>query len=239
MEGADRLRELPVREERLPPITRYHATDCAGLKKEFDEKKGWSVERQILLTKRLCEIIGTAGPIGIVIGGRFDEVKTFLPPDDDTARESLYDLCFRMVLVDCSAVIREQYPGNTIKVYYDQSKDFGPLAKRAFDTFSQPGTNPEIADCLLGAQPEDSRTCIPLQAADFIAYEGFRRIDGVTKGKEDLRKSLSALLGADVPLLIDQFTSDNYADLGRMVWNRQNGRPFAEGVTSKLKQLVT
>jgi hypothetical protein len=222
----------------FPPITRYHATDCAGLKKEFRQEKGWSIPRQILLARRLCEILGEARPIGIVIGARFDEIKEFLSPDEDTARATLYDLCFRMVLVDCSAVIRDVYPGNTINVFYDQSKEFGPLAKRAFQTFREPGTSPEIADCFIDAEPRDSRTCIPLQAADFIAYEGFKRIDGVTKGREELRKSLGALLGLEVPLMIDQFTSETYADLGRMIHNRQNGRPFAEGVTSKLKRHI-
>jgi len=46
----------------FPPLTRYHATDCANLKQEFDEKKGWNIDRQIRLAKRLCKIIGDAGP---------------------------------------------------------------------------------------------------------------------------------------------------------------------------------
>ena len=36
------------------PISRYHATDCANLKKEFDKKNGWDIKKQINLTKRLC-----------------------------------------------------------------------------------------------------------------------------------------------------------------------------------------
>jgi len=225
--------------KRFPPITRYHAADCAALKKEFAEKNGWDIRRQILFTRRLCQIIGDTGPTGIVIGGRTEEMRNFQPPDDDQTRQTLYDLCFRMVLMTCSAVIRQQYPGNTIQVFYDQSKEFGPLAKRAFDTFRQAGTAAAIQECFEDAEPRDSRTCTPLQAADFIAYEGFRRIYGATKGRDELRKSLQSLLGSAVPLLIDQFTSENYVDFGRMIDNRQNSRPFNEGVTSKLKQLIT
>jgi hypothetical protein len=60
----------------------------------------------------------------------------------------------------------------------------------------------------------------------------------VTEGREELRKSLAALLGSDVPLLIDQFTTENYHDLGRIIQNRKNGRPINEGVTSTLKQYI-
>src|ERR1700685_1218232 len=35
----------------FPPISRYHATDCANLKKEFTETNGWSIDRQIELSK--------------------------------------------------------------------------------------------------------------------------------------------------------------------------------------------
>src|ERR1035438_8305 len=62
----------------FPPISRYHATDCASLKREFSDKKGWTIPRQIRFSKRLCEIIGDAGPIGIVIGGRISDIKNFL-----------------------------------------------------------------------------------------------------------------------------------------------------------------
>lgn len=53
----------------FPPISRYHATDCANLKNEFEESKGWSIPRQILMCKRLCKIIGQQRPAGIVVLG--------------------------------------------------------------------------------------------------------------------------------------------------------------------------
>lgn len=221
----------------FPAISRYHATDCASLKREFSEKSGWTIPRQIRLAKRLCEIIGNAGPIGIVIGGRIDDIKTFLRPGD-TAKDILYDLCFRMTLMNSAAVINEYYPGNRIKVFYDQGKTFESNARQAFNTFVDGSTSGTIADCFIDAEPQDSRTCIPLQAADFIAYEGLRRTDGVRKGNDNIRKSLNALLGSKVPLLIDQFTTANFMDLGRMIDNRQLGRPVYEGVGSKLARML-
>lgn len=222
---------------KLPPISRYHATDCASLKREFSDKNGWTIPRQIRFVKRLCEIIGGAAPIGIVIGGRIDDIKTFLRPGD-TPKYILYDLCFRMTLMNSAEVIKEYYPGNRMKVFYDQGKTFESHARQAFNTFVDGSTAGTIADCFIDAEPQDSRTCIPLQAADFISYEGFRRIDGARKGNDDLRKSLNALLGSKVPLLIDQFTTDNFVDIGRMIENRRRGRLPHEGVGSKLARML-
>ena len=61
-----------------PAISRYHATDCAHLKKEFSPKNGWDVLRQIKLTRRVCEIIDECRPIGLGIGGRVADLKGFL-----------------------------------------------------------------------------------------------------------------------------------------------------------------
>jgi hypothetical protein len=64
----------------FPPISRYHATDCANLKREFDARRGWSIKRQIALAKRLCEIIGESGMIGIAVGGRIVDVRQHFDP---------------------------------------------------------------------------------------------------------------------------------------------------------------
>ncbi len=44
------------------PVRRFHATDCESGNKEFSAKNGWSRSRRKLLSRRLVEIIGTAGP---------------------------------------------------------------------------------------------------------------------------------------------------------------------------------
>jgi hypothetical protein len=83
----------------FPPISRYHATDCANLKKDFDATRGWDIDRQIRFTTRLSSIIGKAGPCGIVVGGRIADMKRYLGAIDDCPKASLYDLCFRMSLI--------------------------------------------------------------------------------------------------------------------------------------------
>src|SRR5689334_21010047 len=60
----------------FPPISRYHASDCANLKNEFCEARGWTIDRQVKLSKRLCGIVAKHRPWGIVVGGRGAEFAT-------------------------------------------------------------------------------------------------------------------------------------------------------------------
>ena len=221
----------------LPPVSRYHATDCANLKREFREENGWNVDRQILLSKRLCEIIRASGLRVVVIGGLIEDIKPFLPPGD-APRDLLCNLSFRMALVDISAIIRERYPGAEVTVFYDEGKEFGNEASRAFSTFKDGSTSKAIAGCFKTAEARDSRGCMPLQAADFIAYEAMKRMDGLRKGRGDLRKALRSLHGSDTTLIMDQFTGQNFADMVRMIMNRQSGRHPWEGITSKMKDIL-
>jgi hypothetical protein len=117
----------------FPLISRYHATDCANLKREFSEDKGWDIPRQIRLSKRICEIIGENSPIGTVIGGGVKDFKQYFPLETDDFNRGLYHLSFMMHLVEVSHVMREWFPEDRVIVYYDRTREFGPVAKAAFD----------------------------------------------------------------------------------------------------------
>ena len=138
---------------------------------------------------------------------------------------------------ECIAYIHERFPGTTVKVIYDQGKNFGSVAKRSFESLRRDNGMAYLKECFAELAPADSRECTPLQTADFLAYEAMRRLDGVRKGFE-IRKSLQALIGTKIPLHISQFTDDNFADMKRMKDNRANGRPITEGVKSGLSMTV-
>jgi hypothetical protein len=223
----------------FPPVSRYHATDCANLKREFDKKNGWDIQRQISLTKRLCEVIGEAGMIGIAVGGHVADVQEHFDPQANTENESLYDLCYRMILIIADSVVQENFPGSTLNVTYDQSKEFGGIAKHGFESLRREQRQRGLDGPFNELAGADSRNCTPLQCADFWAYEALKRLDGVRRGNETIRKSLQAVMGEKITLRIEQFTSQNFIDMHRMVENQQNGRPVGEGITSKLRISVS
>ena len=212
-------------------ISRYHATDCANLKKEFSEKNGWNKDRQIKLTKRLCEILGTDLIIGVVVGGVVADVQRYLSPGGNAPAEFLYSTCFKMCLLQIAGWMYHYVVDARVKVFYERS-DFNHLAAEAFDMLKK-DPNP-VYRSIVSAEPKGWDECVTLQAADFIAYEGFRRLDSSLKGKDQIRKSLQTLIRADNPLIFSCFTDENFADLIRMIENRQTGRPLDEGVESGL-----
>lgn len=224
----------------FPPISRYHASDCANLKSEFSENRGWDIPRQIKLTKRLCSIIGSEGPAGIVIGGRISDMKRFLGAARDCPKKSLYDLSFRMTLLMIVSVIRERFPATKVQVTIDQGKNFEAVARHGFEIMSQDETVPYLRDCFTKElATEESKRCVRLQAADFMAYEAMRQLEKIRSGRDDVRKSLQALIGTDIPLHIAQFTEENFADIRKMIENRNAGRPLDQGVGSALALPVT
>jgi hypothetical protein len=118
--------------KQLPEIRRYHATDVESGNKEFAIKKGWPRDRRKLLNRRMCEIIGQIGPCGIVVGGRIDEIEKHTDKGNENAKETLYDICFRMVLADAEQVMRLRFPERKVRAIYDDS-NYGKYIRRAFE----------------------------------------------------------------------------------------------------------
>jgi hypothetical protein len=222
-----------------PRITRYHATDCANLKGEFQETRGWDINRQVKLTKRLCEIIGDEAPAGLVVGGRTEDMKAFLNGAPDCPKQSLYDLCFRMTMLLIVSVMRERFPGTRVGIVIDRGKNFESVARHGFEFMSEDDTVPYLRECFTGLDVEDSVTCTRLQAADFMAYEAMRQLEFLRRGRHDMRKSLRALIGTEIPLHISQFTEQNFSDMRKMIDNGNAGRRTDDGVDSGIEMAVT
>ena len=217
------------------PISRYHATDCANLKREFSEKHGWNIARQINLTKALCNILGKHVPASIVMGGGIAEVRHYINLDVETPEAFLYSTCFKMCLMDVVQLLGDNYPSDEIEVFFERS-DFETYVHEALDLLR--GERPEAFNRIVDSQPRGWEDCTELQVADFMAYQGMQRIDASLKGNGDMRKSLRALIGRQIPISIAHFKEENFADLMKMIENKNSGRPIAEGVESGIELCV-
>ena len=219
----------------FPVISRYHATYCANLKQEFAEAKGWTIPRQIRFSKRLCQILADNGPCAIVYGGSLTDAQKYLPPNQNPAKEFLYHVSTFMHLMLVGEIMRDQYPGDRVTVYYDRSKQFGSIAHEVFDSFMNDASATDLSRCFAKMIPMGWEDCIALQPADLIAYEGMKRVDGSLVGNDRIRKSLRALLGNTMPLRIEHFTEQNFIDFMKIIENKSKGNALNEGVSSKLR----
>jgi hypothetical protein len=218
----------------LKPISRYHSTDCGNLKKEFEAKHGWDITRQINLTKRLCEILAKHVPTGLVIGASLDDVQCFLPPNPDEAKILLYSMCFKMCLLQIAGLMQDVHDASVQIVFERGEYDY--LAKEAFDMLKP--ENPSLFGCLTSIEAKGWEDCVPLQAADFMAYQGFQKVGSSLKGDDAIKKSLQALISKDMLISIVHYQKENFADVFRMIDNKKAGRPIDEGVHSALQHCV-
>jgi hypothetical protein len=159
-----------------PPISRYHATDCANLKREFAPENGWDVPRQIKLTKRWIEIIQQQKPAGIVMGGGASGFLKHFTSDTERWREGLYYFSIIMCLYHVADLMEGTYPNEKVTVFYDRGK-FSGMADLAYRSLMDDSRNAHVAKYFSSMAPVGWEDFIGLQLADFMAYEGFRRID--------------------------------------------------------------
>ncbi|MGA3017889.1 MAG: hypothetical protein ABSF62_12280 [Bryobacteraceae bacterium] len=218
----------------FPPITRYHATYCAGLSHQFSKANGWDVPRQIKFTKRLCEVLGKQPPRGIVVGGAIADAKAYLDIAGKTrAKDLLYSMCFKMCLLQIAAVMYAEFLDARVKVFYERS-EFEGLAKEAYDASIKEHDVLHLFRKFDGADVAGWETACALQAADFMAYEGLQCVERSMKGNSKLKKSLNAMIGNKIPIQIMHFKRENFADIARIAENRRVGEPLHAGLESAI-----
>jgi hypothetical protein len=189
----------------FPPISRYHAADCSSLKGEFDRSRGWDQGRQLRLSKRLFQILGDSCPVGIVIGGAVADFKRNFPADAKRPLKAIYYFSIIMNLYEVADVMRAGFQGDRVSVYYDRTRTFGQIARKAFHSLMSDPHNAEVSKYFTDMTEIGWEHCIPLQPADLIAYEGMKRVDGSLRGKDAMRRSLQALIGKNIPIKIGHF----------------------------------
>ena len=181
------------------PIQRYHATDCSNLKHEFASKEGWSIDRQIVLTKKLISIIGEANPqpIGIAIGMSLSELKLVRP---DFTDKELKWWAYRFCMADCldniGKAVREWFSHDDVSVIHDGSDELDSAALEALHDIQK--SKRPYAHQFAALTPGSWKHFPALQPADMLAYEGFKFTAARKRGNESLRKSLEGFIGHGV-----------------------------------------
>jgi hypothetical protein len=196
------------------PISRYHATDCANLKREF---KQWSVERQIRLTKRLLQILGDAkdGLIGITIGMSIAELQTaFRGLTPAEAKWAAYKHCMCQCFWHIADSMDEFFPDDRVSVIYDRTFEFNTAAQSAYNDMFEAKHYPNKRYFVTAASGgwEDFTA---LQPADLIAFEGFKLTKSHKAGHLDLRRSLQKIIGHQIAIKAAYWTAEGLAEASR------------------------
>src|SRR5579863_3463124 len=176
-------------------ISRYHAADCSSLKGEFD---GWTIDEQIALTKRLLsvykkskffDVVSYSMPLAAFQG----EFPEFRVNTIGYCYVALLDFLMIEIVNRITEAKRKDRSNQPVRIamFHDRC---------AYDTVLLKCFNRRLKDATFAGRemfstlaPLDSNECIPLQAADLVAYENFKDSEGQKAGRKR-RKTLELLL---------------------------------------------
>jgi len=178
-----------------PILSRYHATDCSNLKREF---KDWTPDEQRALVKELIHTFKGRHVDTIAYSIDLDEFRRIIPESLTHAQPDfagyIYGLTFKQVLYEISTRYGDPHPDTKIGLSHDRCSYDHVL----LDAFQQVKDDQycEHRDMFTSIMPIGWEDWVPLQPTDLVAYENFK--DSMRKkNPRDRRKALDALVNLD------------------------------------------
>jgi hypothetical protein len=153
----------------------FHNTDLRRGDKEF---AGWSVDRKIELLDELSHIANETLMQGFVSILRYDDYKFYegLQWPRGTRKDSMYTILFRACLAAAiDGVAKMKWPGKepTLNIVLEDGHKNADDAMRAYKFFADHTGN---RNALAGLTFTNKRGCLPLAAADMLAYSAYRQV---------------------------------------------------------------
>lgn len=173
-------------------ISRFHTADCSSCRGEFE---GWSVPEQIDLAKQLLDIFNVYVTAFVAFTFPIRDFKEVFPDRADNPYPEMYGFLTKFIMLQMveeieAAGIVLPYPVN-FALFHDRN-DHGSDMLSAFNHTMDKDPTFDKQKYFSSITSTGWESCVPLQAADLIAYEAFKGIDNMTAGRKP-RKSLLSL----------------------------------------------
>jgi hypothetical protein len=193
---AAKNREL--KEAGRPLISRYHASDCSGRRKEFE---GWSRDERDAFVRGLFQVFRQVLTFTVMYDVQIDEVCEVFPEYAKDRLEAAYFWLTTFMLIqigkDFSWMPRKGRV-NRFTLFHDRTGGDGkydPTILRAFNRLMSDSTFSH-RDKFTRIAPLSWEECIALQPADLVAFECFKQAEARLEMRNS-RKSLEALLNME------------------------------------------
>ncbi|MBI3406646.1 MAG: hypothetical protein HY046_14425 [Acidobacteria bacterium] len=172
-------------------LTRYKASDCNNLVGEFE---GWTIEEQIALTKKMLTIF-RAHPLNVVsYSVNLKELVTEIPETKPDPKGFCYVLLLYFLILEIGDMILQHFPEEKLTLIHDRC-DYDAALLEAFTQMKE-DKGFKYRKQFTTIAPMGWEDCIPLQPADFLAYENLKEAEIRNAGKRR-RKSLESLLDSN------------------------------------------
>ena len=169
--------------------SRFHAADCSSRVHEFE---GWGVPEQTAFTKSLINVFRAHITNTIAYTISLKELGEEIPTSVDDPRRSAYVLLLKYLMIEIGNNILARENWQLVSIIHDRTKGYNRVLSDTFDAMVNDETfrHRDRFSSITSMSWED---CIPLQAADLLAYENFKEVERQPDVRKR-RKSLQALL---------------------------------------------
>jgi hypothetical protein len=178
-------------------VPRYHAAHLNAKTHEYD---GWDDAKKLLYSKQLLKIVNDRGKTmrPVTCGILADEYRSII---NDKGRENLgspYLACFKSCVALIAKEMQENFPPeDKFEVFIDI--DDGYLEAVEHFNRLKDNTNFQYRSKLATCTPGKMEEMSPLQSADMVAYEVFRRLHSLKNTESQMRSVLSLLYQHNAP----------------------------------------
>jgi hypothetical protein len=200
-----------ARKNKTEKVARYHAAHLNAGTWEYD---GWGKLKRLKYSKEMLGILKDQKRRlhGLSCGMHVDTYRRIINADGQAKMGHPYTVCFKTLVATLATHMEFGgfAPDDTFSVVVDQ----GDYALDAVAAFYGMKNDPGFAyrHRLETCTPGSSERFIGLQAADFVAYEIFRLMQGKRNGVTEMRQALNTMLattGFHAHLIGEQYLTEN------------------------------
>jgi len=164
------------------PIAEFSAGDCFHGQKEFARGKGWTrTEREDLRDELISHIIDPPGLVGIAtafcIPGKADPGDRRSPKYRRQVLTAGYGISLGTCFLNLLPIVTRHSEITKIRTVVDKRCKFSEAVAKNWE-FALRTIPPDLASKITTPATDDSKKCLPLQAADLLAFETFREVWG-------------------------------------------------------------
>jgi hypothetical protein len=216
--------EWNVELHKNPQISYFKMSEAESLKGQFHEWNPDARDVKILSLARLIvphvmcnvECVVSQGHYDLVVPRAISFIRSNSNAIKDrqlaNALENPYFFCFHGIIIECFNRLYEKRLLDVIDFYFDQQGKLGTRARAFWDEMKE-NAPPEYKRFLVN-EPVfgDEKVFLPLQAADFIAWQTRRRLDDLNERSVDAVRPALKYIRDRVPLFVNRWNAERLKD---------------------------
>jgi hypothetical protein len=178
--------------EHRQTISRYHAADSSSRVNQF---YNWTTEEQIAFTKSLIGVFDAHVTECIAYTLNLKELVEEIPTVADDPKQFAYVLLLKYLMIEIGKNILAQERDELVSIIHDRAEGYNQILLEAFDAMLNDPTF-LYRKRFSSITPMSWEHCIPLQAADLLAYENFKEVERQPDIRKR-RKSFEAIINLE------------------------------------------